>query len=139
MAVYRYDIRMSYKAISILDQRMDKDTNRPPSKVAYLATPGAGKKVAEAWRALTEWIKTNGWEDVFWRTLLGLVVYTFTPNDMQEMNDKYYLRTATIMMDAWEGVSEFTRVMNMKKRHYEANPSVLEIPLPIACRWDVIF
>ena len=139
VAVYRYDIRMSHKAIGMLDQRMDRDNNKPPSTVAYLATPGAGKKVVQAWRDLTQWVKTNGWEDVFWRTLLGLVIYTCTTNDMQEMNDKYYLRASMIMMDAWEGVSDFTRVKNMKKRYYEEHPSVLEIPLPVACRWDHIF
>ena len=69
VAVYRYNIRMGHKAIRILDSQMDKADKRPPAKVAYLATPGAGKAVSEAWRALVEWIRSNGWEDVFWRTL----------------------------------------------------------------------
>ena len=86
---------------------MDKIDKRPPAKVAFMATPGAGKAVSEAWTALVGWVRSNGWDDVFWRTLLGLIVYTFTQNDMQEINDKFYLRTSTIMMDAWECVSEF--------------------------------
>ena len=81
----------------------------------------------------------NNWDDFFWRTLLGLVVYTFTQKDMQEMDDKYYIRATMIMLDVWEGVAEFTRVLNAKKSYYEKNPGILEMPLPVACRWDQIF
>ena len=86
-----------------------------------------------------DWVRINNWDNVFWRTLLGLIIYIFDEKGMQEGNEAYYLRASTIMMDAWEGVSDFTRRMKMKKRQYEATASMLEMLLPIACRWDQIF
>ena len=72
-------------------------------------------------------VKSINWEDVFWRTFVGPIVYTFTQDDMQ-VNDLYYLKSIH-HEDGRIGASEFKHPLKQKQLQYEQRSSLLYLSL----------